>query len=250
MRHRNFQFLFSTFNLMANSFFRFKQFTVHQDKCAMKVGTDGVLLGAWAPVENITSILDVGTGTGLISLMLSQRSIATITAIDIDEGAVCQARENFEQSPWKERLNVLHTDFNTFQPSGLFDLIVSNPPYFVNSLKSPDAQRSIARHDNTLTYNNLFRGVSQFLAPEGIFAVIVPADVLNTIVSIAAPYNLYPYKHTDVITSPGKPPKRTLICFTASVYDCRPDELLIELERHKYSNEYIALTRDFYLKTD
>lgn len=235
---------------MANSYFRFKEFTVYQDKCAMKVGTDGVLLGAWAPVEDVTRILDVGTGTGLISLMLAQRSAATITAIDIDEGAVCQARENFENSPWKERLNVLHADFNTFQPSGLFDLIVSNPPYFVGSLKSPDAQRSIARHDNTLNYHNLFRGVSRLLAPEGMFAVIIPADVVSSIVSIAAGYNLYPRKHTDVITSPGKPPKRTLLCFMASVHDCRPDELLIELERHKYSEEYIALTRDFYLKTD
>ena len=136
---------------MSNPYFQFKQFTVWHDKCAMKVGTDGVLLGAWASVQNAHKILDVGTGTGLVALMLAQRSLpdADIIALEIDEAAAGQARENVTRSPWKERVEVVQTDFRDYQSSDKFDVIVSNPPYFVDSLECPDQQRNAARHNGS-----------------------------------------------------------------------------------------------------
>ena len=142
---------------MSNPYFQFKQFTVWHDKCAMKVGTDGVLLGAWASVQNAHKILDVGTGTGLVALMLAQRSLpdADIIALEIDGAAAGQARENVTRSPWKERVEVVQTDFRDYQSSDKFDVIVSNPPYFVDSLECPDQQRNAARHNGSLTYEEL-----------------------------------------------------------------------------------------------
>ena len=133
---------------MSNPYFQFKQFTVWHDKCAMKVGTDGVLLGAWTSVESAHRILDIGTGTGLVALMLVQRSLpdANIVALEIDEAAVGQARENIIRSPWKERVEVVQADFRKYRSSDKFDVIVSNPPYFVDSLECPDRQRTAARH--------------------------------------------------------------------------------------------------------
>src|SRR5574344_2567439 len=131
---------------MSNSYFRFKQFSVFQERCAMKVGTDGVLLGAWAKVDAANRILDIGTGTGLVALMLAQRSTAMITAVEIDEEAAIQAEENFCQSPWANRFEVVNSDITSYETDALFDVIVSNPPYFVDSLQCPDGQRSLARH--------------------------------------------------------------------------------------------------------
>ena len=141
---------------MSNSFFQFKQFTIQQDQCAMKVGTDGVLLGAWVDLTNKKKCLDVGTGTGLIALMMAQRTAeAHITAVEVDEEAVVQARRNVLNSPWKDRVEMVHCNFLSFQPNQKFDSIVSNPPYFTNNLISPDKQRTLARHNNHMTYSEL-----------------------------------------------------------------------------------------------
>lgn len=237
-------------NNMSNSYFQFKQFTVWHDRCAMKVGTDGVLLGAWTSVKSASRILDIGTGTGLVALMLAQRSSlsANIVALEIDESAAEQAKENVERSPWKERIEVLQGDFTSYRSSVEYDVIVSNPPYFVDSLGCPEQQRNAARHNGSLTYEKLFEGVAGLLAKEGTFTVVIPSDVADKVKSIAAMHNLHAVRQLHVITKPGGTAKRVLISFSFSDQECSVDNLLIELSRHHYSEEYIALTQDFYLR--
>lgn len=234
---------------MSNPYFQFKQFTVWHDKCAMKVGTDGVLLGAWASVRNAHKILDVGTGTGLVALMLAQRSLpdADIVALEIDKAAAGQAGENVARSPWKKRIEVVQADFRNYQSSDKFDVIVSNPPYFVDSLECPDQQRNAARHNDSLTYEELLEGVAGLLAEDGTFTIVIPTDVADRVKMTAAAKNLYAALQLNVITKPGGIPKRTLITFTFSNQECVVEELLTELARHQYSEEYIALTREYYL---
>lgn len=234
---------------MPNPFFSFKQFTIRHDRCAMKVGTDGVLLGAWTDIRHSRRILDIGTGTGLISLMLAQRQAnATITAIDIDAEAVNQAQENIQDSPWKERITAVLQDLKTYRPQELYDTIVSNPPYFIDSLKCLDSQRNTARHTDTLDMHTLLYQTSLLLTPEGRFSIVLPAEQTNTLIEAAGRVGLYPSRHTAVITRPGLAPKRTLMEFTRQKEAFQAEELVIELERHVYSEAYIALTKDFYLK--
>lgn len=203
-------------NKMANPFFQFKQFTVWHDKCAMKVGTDGVLLGAWASVQGAHRILDIGTGTGLVALMLAQRSLpdANIVALEIDEAAAGQAKENVARSPWKDRIEVVKQDFLFYQSPDKFDVIVSNPPYFVDSLSCPDQQRSMARHNDSLTYEKLLKGVADLLKKEGTFTIVIPTDVADRVKTAASEYHLYATRQLNVITKPGGTPKRMLITFT------------------------------------
>ena len=234
---------------MANPFFTFKQFTIRHDRCAMKVGTDGVLLGAWTNVDHSHRLLDVGTGTGLIALMLAQRCPqAYITAIDIDAEAVEQARENTLSSPWKDRVEVLLQDICTFPANQQFDTIVSNPPYFIDSLKCPDDQRNTARHTDTLDAARLLESVARLLTDNGRLSIILPAEQTDLLIQTAHFQGLYPSRQTAVITRPGLPPKRILMEFQKTKEAFHTDELIIELERHVYSEGYIALTKDFYLK--
>ena len=234
---------------MSNPYFAFKQFVVHHDRCAMKVGTDGVLLGAWAPVEGKCEVLDVGTGTGLIALMLAQRNHeANIHAIDIDEGAIEQARINAEASPWKERISVELADYSALDENRLYDLIVSNPPYFVNSLKCPDKQRNMARHTDRLPFDLLIRRTKSLLSSNGVFAVVIPVDAADEFIQSAQESGLYLQHETMVIPTVGASPKRALLSFVKHPTDTVKDELLIELSRHVYSDDYISLTKEFYLK--
>ena len=234
---------------MSNPYFKFKQFTVWHDKCAMKVGTDGVLLGAWTPVATARTILDVGTGTGLIALMLAQRSPsqACITALEIDSEACLQAEENVSRSPWKNQIKVCQGDFKKMHFEDNFDLITSNPPYFANSLTCPDKSRTIARHAESLGYEELLRGVKMHLAEEGLFTVIIPNEAFEVMNGIAQEQGLYLMKQLCVLTKLGGIPKRRLLCFSKKQRDCQTDSLLIEQENHQYSNEYISLTKDYYL---
>ena len=178
---------------MSNPFFQFKQFTIRHDKCAMKVGTDGVLLGAWAGTESCSRILDVGTGTGLIALMLAQRSKAVVDAIDIDADACLQAQENAESSLFAGRINVFHSDLVDFAQASthLYDLIVSNPPYFVDSLKCPNLQRNTARHTDTLTLEDLLQYSRKLLAPQGRIALILPYDQKDRLTDCIQTQNLF-----------------------------------------------------------
>ncbi len=238
------------FIYMANSYFRFKQFTVEQDKCAMKVGTDGVLLGAWASVEGVRHILDVGTGTGLIALMVAQRSEALIDGIDIDENASRQAEMNCDASPFAGRIRIQRIPFHAFCQSSnkLYDRIISNPPYFHHSLKSPNAERSMARHTDSLLLEDLINGSRQLLTPEGRLCLILPSDQEERLKQLTATNGLYLARQINVTPLPGTSPKRMLVEIALTPQrDFQPENLTIELTRHSYTPEYIRLTQDFYL---
>ena len=234
---------------MSNSYFSLKQFTIWQDKCAMKVGTDGVLLGAWSPTEGVRRILDVGTGTGLIALQLAQRCPeARITAIEIDQDASLQARENVRRSPWPDRIEVECCDFKDFLTEEKFDLIVSDPPYFVDALRCPDVQRNLARHADGLSYDMLFGHSAHLLDKDGRISVIIPREAEKLVADAAWKNGFSPIRHTDVYTKPGKPCRRQLLSFAKGTPKFGQDSLYIEDGDGRYTPEYIALTKDFYIK--
>lgn len=236
---------------MPSNTFAFKQFTVKQDKCAMKVGTDAVLLGAWVSTEGARSILDIGTGTGIIALMLAQRSTAAIDAIDIDPNACLQARENAENSPWQDRLTIYHESFQTFalRAGQRYDLIVSNPPFFVDSSKASHIERTISRHTDLLPYDELINGVLKVLEPEGRFCVILPAKEGEQFRDMAYDKQLYLCKLTRVRTRADKATeKRLLMQFARKPHSFSENTLVIEKDaRHSYTDEYKELTREYYL---
>jgi tRNA1Val (adenine37-N6)-methyltransferase len=235
---------------MPNNYFKFKQFTIYQDKCAMKVGTDGVLLGAWANCENAKSILDIGTGTGLIALMLAQRSNTLIDAVEIDEKACIQANENVAKSDWKESIQVLNTPFQDFCKSTnkTYDLIVSNPPYFQNSLFAPDKKRTDARHNSNLELDDLINGSLKLMTDNGVLSLILPYLEGTMFILKAAEKGLYCTRQTNVLPKPGREPKRLLLEFMKTKKPLVEQEIIIELnKRHEYSDAYKNLTKDFYL---
>lgn len=241
-----------------NNYFAFKQFTVWQDKTAMKVGTDGVLLGTMTAhplysdhdIPNHCRILDIGTGTGLVALIMAQRfPSAVIDAIDIDTDATRQATDNFKASPWSDRLNAICADITSFAPSQRYDIIVCNPPYFNNSLHSPDTQRSVARHTITLDYDSLASAVAQLLTSNGLFSVILPTDSFALFHNCASRHGLSCISHTDILTTPTKPSKRVVAEFviTSDSKPVKNNNLIIELSRHTYSTDFKLLTEEFYL---
>ena len=234
---------------MSNDSFKFKQFTVHQNRCAMKVGTDGTLLGAWVSVpSDSVRILDIGTGTGLIALMLAQRvPKAMITGIDIDTDAVCQAVENVEASPFADRIQIVQADVSDFKAES-FDIIVSNPPFFVDSLTCPDNQRTMARHTASLTYTTLMRSAFKLFTDKGRFSVIIPFDGRSLLESEASLAGFIMSRICAVKTTPNKQPKRFLIEFQKlPVFKLDITEEVIEISSRVKSNWYQDLTKDFYL---
>lgn len=231
--------------------FTFKQFHIDHSRCAMKVGTDGTLLGAWATLPANGRILDIGTGTGLIAIMAAQRtSEAKITAIDIDEECVLQAQENIAASPWPDRIEVIHSALQEFDTPEKFDVIISNPPYFIDSQLSPDAARCTARHTTTLPFNELVTGVRRLLADGGHFSLILPPTEMERFRS-AARGVMFVVRECHVWSTPTSGVRRIMAEFQAEP----PTELTVaekiiieEKGRHEYSEEYRTLTRDFYLK--
>ena len=233
--------------------FQFKQFSIEQDRCAMKIGTDGVLLGAWAPVNhNPFSILDIGAGTGVIALMLAQRSNAQqIDALEIDEDAYEQATDNFENSPWSDRLFCFHAGLDEFveEPEDEYDVIVSNPPFYTEDYKTDNDQRDLARFADAMPFEDLIVAADLLLSENGIFAAIIPFKEEENFLAIAKQYELYPIKITRVKGTPTTEIKRSLLAFSRNeIVDVAINELIIETERHIYTPEYIELTKDFYLK--
>lgn len=231
--------------------FRFKQFEIQQDKCAMKVGTDGVLLGAWTRVIDAKSVLDIGSGTGLVSLMLAQRSQAEITAIDIDCSAFEQTCFNFNNSPWKNRLTANHLSIQAFAKvlNTRFCHIVSNPPFYENSYKPSIESVSIAKHTTTLSFSELIDSVSVLLTETGLFSVIIPYDVFDRFDHQCRLCGLYTNRITHVRPLQSKPIIRVLVEYSKKPVDVvEASEIVIEYSRHNYTKEYIALTKDFYLK--
>ncbi len=235
------------------STFQFKKFTVNQDRCAMKIGTDGVLLGAWAPIEHRPfSVLDIGSGTGILALMLAQRSSAEqIDAIEIDEEAFEQCVENFENSPWADRLYCYHAGLDEFmeEPEDEYDLIISNPPFYSEDYKTESEQRDLARFQDALPFEDLIEAASVLLSENGIFSVVIPYKEESKFIGLAKEYNLFPFKITRVKGTPTTEIKRSLLAFSFAEKTNFPiDELIIETARHQYTEDYIALTKAFYFK--
>ncbi len=235
---------------MSNQTFVFKQFKIVQDKCAMKVGTDAVLLGSWVNASNAKTILDIGTGTGIISLMLAQKSGARIDAIDIDTNAFIQASENVNDCAWKDRIDVHHISLQQFtkESDHKYDLIVSNPPYFVDSSKAMEESRTNARHTDLLPFDHLLDGVLKLLNSTGKFYVILPTKESETFRQMAEDNKLYLTKLTRIITRTDKPEKRVMMRFEFTQRAFSEDSLTIEKdERHSYTDAYKELTKDYYL---
>lgn len=238
--------------IMANTYFQFKQFTVHQDRCAMKVGTDGCLLGAWGAVKPGGRVLDIGTGTGLVALMAAQRGATEIQGVEIDPDAAQQAAENVRQSPWKDRIEIVCADFSSYSlrvpEEQRFDSILSNPPYFENALRSDDDRRTWARHDAALNYAALFEGAVRLLHPDGILSLVTPADVEERLAALAYASRLHPVRKCYVSGRFGNPPKRLLSQWSlASEKTCVITRLAVEFAPKQFTPEYEELMRDYYL---
>ena len=232
--------------------FQFKQFTVHQDRCAMKIGTDSVLLGSFTSVEHsVNSILDIGAGTGVLALMMAQRSSAElIDSIEIDEDAYEQCVENFEHSPWSDRLFCYHASLEEFvnEIEERYDLIISNPPFYNDTYKSENQRRDLARFSDAMPFRHLIESVSKLLSEDGSFSVIIPFSEETDFIVLASKELLFPKRILRVKGSTTSEIKRTMIEFSFHEIEIEPAELIIETARHHYTDAYIELTRDFYLK--
>ena len=232
--------------------FQFKEFAVRQEKAAMKVGTDGVLLGAWAPLDHKPeTVLDVGAGTGLVALMLAQRSGASvIDAVEIEPGAYEECVHNFEESPWADRLFCYHSAFEAFseEMEEPYELILSNPPFYEAAVDSSHPNRDMARQQNSLPPQTLLAGVIRLLDPQGTFCLILPLGQEESFRAMAEDMGLFPYRITRVKGNPHAPVKRSLLAFSFNRIIPVEELLVLEKARHQYTPEYLELVRDFYLK--
>ena len=234
------------------SLFQFKQFSVKQDRCAMKIGTDAVLLGAWCPIDNNPkSVLDIGAGTGILSLMMAQRTNAQqIDAIEIEDEAYEQCVDNFESSVWSETLFCFHAGLDEFvaEPEDEYDLIICNPPFYSENFKSENAARDLARFEDALPFEELIEAADLLLSENGFFVVIIPNKERERFVSLCENVDLYPFKITNVKGTLSTEIKRCLMAFARTKTDFIEEELSIEISRHEYTNDYVDLTKDFYIK--
>ncbi len=232
--------------------FQFKEFAIHQDQCAMKIGTDAVLLGAWTSVNHKPfNVLDIGAGTGILSLMIAQRSDASqIEAIEIDDDAFEQCSENFENSPWNDKLFCFHASLLEYIEAvdETFDLIICNPPFYSEDYKTEDEARDVARFNDAMPFEHLIYAVNDFLANDGIFSVIIPFKEEKKFIALAATIGLYVNKKLQVKGNPNSIIKRSLLEFSYTETKTESHQLIIETERHQYTQDYINLTKDFYLK--
>ena len=233
--------------------FQFKQFKIEQDKCAMKIGTDGVLLGAWASLENQPfSILDIGAGTGVIALMLAQRSFSElIDALEIEENAYEQCVDNFENSDWGDRLFCYHAALDEFaeeMEGETYDLIISNPPFYDENFTSTEENRNLARFTEALPFEYLVKYSAQLLAEKGKFCTIIPHKNEEEFIQLASKEKLFPQKITRVRGHKNSPIKRSLLQFGFEQTTLETSELIIEIDRHVYTEDYKSLVKDFYLK--
>ena len=233
--------------------FQFKQFKIEQDKCAMKIGTDGILLGAWATIDpQPFSVLDIGAGTGVIALMLAQRSFAElIDALEIEENAYEQCVDNFENSDWGDRLFCYHAALDEFaeeMEGETYDLIISNPPFYDENFTSTEENRNLARFTEALPFEDLVKYSAQLLAEKGKFCTIIPHKNEEELIQLASKEKLFPQKITRVRGHKNSPIKRSLLQFGFEQTTLETSELIIEIERHIYTEDYKNLVKDFYLK--
>ena len=232
-----------------NSGFTFKQFHINHDRCAMKVGTDGILLGAWAPVANSCRVLDIGTGSGLIALMLAQRSVPDcyIDAVELDLDAASQARANVAASPWATRVSIIESAIQDYQAAP-YDLIVSNPPYFVAGQSFQDPARALARHTGGLDSRALLTACNRLLSQDGQLALVLPTAMADEILCISVDYDLYGVCYAAVITRAGKEANRVLLLLGRELNRLERDEIVINSADGAHSDRYTQLTHPFYLK--
>jgi tRNA1Val (adenine37-N6)-methyltransferase len=235
--------------------FQFKQFAISDQNTAMKIGTDGILLGSWVNVGNATEILDIGTGTGVIAIMCAQKNhLAEITALEIDENAVVDAQINIQNCPWNNRIHLIHQSLQEFEKNNLlyFDSIVSNPPYFENSQKAANDARIKARHTDSLHYIDLLRFAQNWLTDEGSLNIILPLEQGYQCVEASEAFNLKPIRICEVHPIPTKPAHRLLISFGRATSNTKAEKSKLVIEtgivRHEYTEAYQKVCKDFYLK--
>lgn len=235
---------------MPNTYFSFKHFTITQDKCIFKVGTDGVLLGACADITGRKKILDVGTGTGLIALMLAQRCNAEITAIEPDHDSFVQASGNVRLSRWNGRIRVENCSLQNYLPGKvMFDMIITNPPYFIDSLKNPDQAKSNARHNDNLNHSDILAGAGRLLGEDGIIQLILPYDEGNIFIAEAQEHGFFCNSILKIRPTPSSEIRRLILGFSRERKKTSENFLTIEKgRRHEFTEEYINLTKEFYLK--
>lgn len=235
---------------MANNYFKFKQFTVFQERAAFKVGTDGVLLGAYACIPDFGRVLDIGTGTGLIALMLAQRSNAEIVGIEPDPDSYAQACENVKLSKWSDRIKIENCELQNYFPfEGGFNLIVTNPPYFIDSLANPDPVKSRARHNISLDHADILEGTKRLLKEGGKLQVILPYAEGNVFIAEAPESGFYCNDILKIKAVASGEIRRMIIGFSREKLKVREKFLTIEKgERHDFTENYINLMKDFYLK--
>ena len=238
---------------MSNTWFHFKQFTIQQENASMKVGTDGVLLGAWTSVPGPGSrVLDIGTGTGLIALMIAQRTrLVAVDAVELAPASARQAEENFRNSPWKERMRCVESSFQDYASTckRMYDLIVCNPPFFSASSKTPCKEKNLARHDDTLSLKDIIEGSIPLLNKTAALSLVLPVQKEMQAMDVSSEYGLYCRRLTRVKPAPGKPVKRVLLEFSFLSGEVLEDELVIETQiRHHYSDKFKALVNEFYLE--
>lgn len=235
---------------MSNPYFRFKKFTVFHDRCAMKVGTDGVLLGAWTNITNTQQILDIGTGTGLIALMLAQRSLAQIDAVEIDPQSCNQARENINNSPWSNRIQIYHNSIQNYaiNCSKRYNLLISNPPFFTNASKAAIKARTVARHSDSLEQIEILQIAEKLLCEDGRLAIIYPTEQAESFQQKAESFEFYCQRKLYVKSTLASPIKRILLEFGKNDLAYQESTLIIETARHSYSAEFVNLIKNFYLK--
>ncbi len=229
--------------------FTFKQFHVDHGQCAMKVGTDGILLGCWANVSDKRNALDIGAGSGLICLMLAQRmdKSSDVTGVEIDPQAFVQAQQNINASPWRN-VTITRQDITDYYPNKQFDLVVSNPPFFERSLTSPNVERTLARHTESLSFESLCSVVNRVMTQDGEFALVLPFTEAERFILVAKRQGLYLSRQTIVRSKRDKAPLRSLMTFTFTIQEVVQSTLIIHAESGDYSDDYKTLCRDFYLK--
>lgn len=235
--------------------FRFKQFSIWHDQCAMKVNTDGILLGAWSNLSSAKSIIDIGSGTGLIALMLAQKASESeqelqIVGVEIDQAAAVQATDNVAQSPWSQQVEIVQRDIQSFSQdcSTKFDLLVSNPPYFTNSLRSLGDARDKARHNDGLSFADLLKSSDILCSESATFNLILPCNEADRLLTLAAEFNWHLNKRCQVSTVTGKAPTRSLLSLTRTK-SATPllSKLIIRDKTNSYTPEFIELCRAYYL---
>jgi tRNA1Val (adenine37-N6)-methyltransferase len=238
---------------MANPYFHFKQFTVHHDRCAMKVTTDACLFGAWCAdellktKEKIKSLLDIGSGTGLLSLMVMQKNDVNIDAVEIDESAAEQATENFTTSVWKDRLQVLKGDVTQMQLPQ-YDCIISNPPFYENELQSPNSKRNVAHHSHGLKLDDLLQIIDNHLSDEGFFFLLLPYKRIDEAKQLMQKNNLYPFKELIAHQSLNHPPFRYMVMGSKKGFEnVDTKEIFITSSPNNYTEDFIKLLKEYYL---